>query len=114
MARRLWNIITVPAFVLMAIFGIWMLILNPSLLQMSWFHVKILFLIGLGIYHFWCWKKVLETKSLNNKELETANHKTKTSQRNCNFHFVFSSFHGNYKTLEYWWQLIVGFFVIVF
>jgi putative membrane protein len=45
MARRLWNIITVPAFVLMAIFGIWMFILNPSL-QMSWFHVKILFLIG--------------------------------------------------------------------
>jgi hypothetical protein len=67
MARRLWNIITVPAAVLMAIFGIWMLILNPSLLQMSWFHLKILFLIGLGIYHFWCWKNVLKPKPLTTK-----------------------------------------------
>jgi putative membrane protein len=115
MARRLWNIITVPAAVLMAIFGIWMLILNPSLLQMSWFHLKILFLIGLGIYHFWCWKNVLKLKSLNNKELETPNIKLRQANEIATFILFLVVFTVIMKTLtiEYWWQLIVGFFVIV-
>jgi putative membrane protein len=34
MARRLWNIITVPAFVLMTIFGTILILINPTLLQM--------------------------------------------------------------------------------
>ena len=53
MARRLWNIITVPAFVLMTIFGTILILMNPTLLQMSWFQLKIAFLIVLFIYHYW-------------------------------------------------------------
>ena len=64
MARRLWNIITVPAFVLMTIFGTILILMNPTLLQMSWFQLKIAFLIGLFIYHYWSWKKVLEIKQI--------------------------------------------------
>jgi putative membrane protein len=89
MARRLWNIITVPAFVLMTVFGIWMLYLRSDLLiindSLPWFYVKIIFLIGLFIYHYWCWKKVLEIKNLNGKELPTANLKLRQSNEIATF-----------------------------
>lgn len=115
MARRLWNIITVPAAVLMTIFGIWMIILNPSLLQMSWFQLKILFLIGLGAYHYWSWKKVLEIKALQNKELTTPNLKLRQANEIATFILFLVVFTVIMKalTIEYWWQLIVGFLVIV-
>ena len=123
MARRLWNIITVPAVVLMAIFGIWMLFYYypefPLLTitnSLPWFYVKIIFLIGLFIYHYWCWKKVLEIKNLNGKELPTANLKLRQSNEIATFLLFLVVFVAILKSLalEYWWQLIVGFFVIVF
>ncbi len=116
MARRLWNIITVPAAVLMAVFGIWMIILNPTLLEMSWFQLKLFFLIGLGVYHYWSWKKILEIKSLNTKELQTPNLKLRQANEIATFILFLVVFTVIMKalTIEYWWQLIVGFFVIVF
>lgn len=123
MARRLWNIITVPAFVLMAFFGIWMLLFYypefPLLMitnSLPWFYVKSIFLIGLFIYHYWCWKKVLEIKNLNGKELPTANLKLRQSNEIATFLLFLVVFVAILKTaaLDYWWQLIAGFFVIVF
>ena len=123
MARRLWNIITVPAFVLMTVFGIWMLFyyfpefpLLKITKPLPWFYVKIIFLIGLFIYHYWCWKKVLEIKNLNGKELPTANLKLRQSNEIATFLLFLVVFVAILKSraLEYWWQLIVGFFVIVF
>lgn len=63
MTQRLWNIITVPAAVLATAFGIWMLILNPPLLQMPWMHVKLFFVILLWLYHFKCQTFVKQIKS---------------------------------------------------
>ena len=124
MARRLWNIITVPAFVLMTIFGVWMVFYyypNFPLLKITkplpWFYLKIIFLIGLFIYHYWCWKKVLEIKDLNGKELPTANLKLRQSNEIATFLLFLIVFVAILKyplALKYWWQLIVGFFVIVF
>lgn len=54
MINRLWSIITFPAAILATIFGISMLIENPSLLQMPWMHVKLLFVLLLWVYHFRC------------------------------------------------------------
>lgn len=54
MVNRLWNIITFPSALLATIFGTWMLILNPSLLQMPWMHVKLAFVVLLWIYHLKC------------------------------------------------------------
>src|SRR5574343_962785 len=68
MARRLWNIITIPAGILMFLFGVIMILMNPTLLQMNWFQLKLFFLLGLGAYHYWSWKKVLEIKTLQNGE----------------------------------------------
>jgi putative membrane protein len=52
MAERLWRIITWPAFILTFIFGVWMLWLNPGVLQQPWMHVKLAFLFLLIAYHF--------------------------------------------------------------
>ena len=124
MARRLWNIITVPAFVLMTIFGVWMVFYyypNFPLLKITkplpWFYLKIIFLIGLFIYHYWCWKKVLEIKNLNGKELPTANLKLRQANEIATFLLFLIVFVAILKyplALKYWWQLITGFFVIVF
>lgn len=54
MTRRLWYIITWPSAILTAIFAIWLLILNPSLLQFGWMHVKLVFVILLYAYHIKC------------------------------------------------------------
>ncbi len=54
MQRRLWWIITMPAMLLTLVFGIWMLVLNPSLLKLGWMHLKLGFILLLLIYHFSC------------------------------------------------------------
>lgn len=62
MIKRLWNIITVPAGILMTIFGLMMLYLNTSTLVQSWFHIKLFFLVVLGVFHFWSWKSIQSIK----------------------------------------------------
>lgn len=115
MMRRLWNIIIVPAFVIMTVCGITMLILNPSLLKMPWFHLKLTFLIGLFLYHFWSWKKVLQIKYLASKDLEIPNLKLRQFNEIATFLLfliVITAILKN-NVLDYWWQLILGFIVLV-
>ena len=47
MENRLFAIMTIGA-VLTAVFGVWMLMIIPGLLQTGWFHVKLLLLLGLA------------------------------------------------------------------
>ncbi len=54
MTYRLWYIITWPSSVLATIFAVWLLILNPAWLQMSWMHVKLGFVFALYLYQFKC------------------------------------------------------------
>lgn len=57
MEERLWNIITVPAFIIMLITGTYLLYLgNWSFLSQGWMHIKLTFIFLLSVYHFWCWK----------------------------------------------------------
>ena len=83
---------------------------------MSWFQLKLLFLLGLGAYHYWSWKKVLEIKALQNEELNTANLKLRQANEIATFILFLVVFTVILKsaTIENWWQLILGFFVIVF
>ncbi len=115
MARRLWNIITVPAGVIMLMSGITMIILNPFLLQMPWFHLKLTFLLGLAAYHFWCWKKVLQIKKLSGADLPIPNIKLRQANEIATFILFLVVFTVILKSLviENWWQLIVGFIVLV-
>ncbi|MDG1157885.1 MAG: CopD family protein [Flavobacteriales bacterium] len=50
MERRLMNAITLPSAILTLIFGTWMLVLNPSLLQQGYIHVKLSFVVLLYVY----------------------------------------------------------------
>lgn len=54
MERKLWYIITWPAMILTVIFGLSMLIELPSYLKMPWMHIKLLFVVLLIVYHFYC------------------------------------------------------------
>lgn len=116
MARRLWNIITVPAGVIMLLSGVTLIILNSGLMKMPWFHLKLTFLLGLGIYHYWCWKKVLQMKNLNGNILPVKNIKLRQANEIATFILFLVVFTVILKSMviEYWWQLITGFFVLVF
>ncbi|PPK92971.1 MULTISPECIES: CopD family protein [Nonlabens] len=51
MTSRLWFIITWPSAVLTVFFAVWLLILRPGLLEYSWMHIKLGFVLLLFIYH---------------------------------------------------------------
>lgn len=113
MLRRLWNIILAPAGVLMVFFGILLIIFNIPLLKTSWFHLKLTALVGLGIYHFWAWKKVLHIKKLNGRDLNTLNIKLRQSNEVATFILFFVVFTVilKFQVIAYWWQLLLGFFL---
>lgn len=115
MARRLWNIITVPAGVIMLISGITLIILNFGLMRTPWFHLKLTFLVGLAFYHFWCWKKVLQMEKLNGALLPIKNIKLRQANEIATFILFLVVFTVilKYSVIEYWWQLITGFIVLV-
>lgn len=118
MAKRLWNIITVPAGVLMLFTGFCILIfINPALMQQGWFHLKLFFLLGIVGYHFWCWRKVLEINriSKNNGSLLIPNIKLRQANEIATFLLFLVVFTVILKGLVflYWWQLLSGFIVLV-
>ncbi|KKX48183.1 CopD family protein [Sphingobacterium sp. IITKGP-BTPF85] len=52
MENRLWWVITTPAMYITVFSALVMLYFNPSLLQMGWMHVKLLFVAAMIAYHF--------------------------------------------------------------
>lgn len=54
MTKRLWFIITWPSAVLASSFAFWLLILNPTWLEMDWMHIKLGFVFFLYLYHGKC------------------------------------------------------------
>ena len=115
MARRLWNIITVPAGVIMLISGLIMIYLNFGLMKTPWFHLKLTFLLGLAAYHYWCWKKVIQIKNLQGNVLPIENIKLRQANEIATFILFLVVFTVILKSMviAFWWQLIVGFIVLV-
>lgn len=63
MEKKLWWIITTPAMVLTLIFGIWMLLINPTYYFLApWMHLKLGFVGLLLVYHFVCQKIMNDLK----------------------------------------------------
>jgi putative membrane protein len=58
MEKKLWWIIATPSMYLVLAAGITMVIINKPLLQKPWLHIKLLFVVGLIIYHFICQHKM--------------------------------------------------------
>ena len=115
MARRLWNIITIPAGVIMLVSGITLIVLNFGLMKTPWFHLKLTFLLGLAAYHYWCWKKILQIKNLNGNVLPIENIKLRQANEIATFILFSVVFTVILKSMviAFWWQLIVGFIVLV-
>ncbi|MGM5631221.1 CopD family protein [Apibacter raozihei] len=67
MISRLWDIITVPAGIIMLVTGAFMMIntkgdISFYILRQPWFHVKLVFVAALGFYHYWSWKSIRDIK----------------------------------------------------
>lgn len=62
MEKRLFGIMTIGA-IMTAIFGALLLYLHPALLSQTWFQIKIVFLLGMLVYHWHCrrWIYALES-----------------------------------------------------
>ncbi len=56
MSKRLWTIITWPSAVLTLLFGTWMVVELPAMLDLPFMRVKLGFVLILYIYHFICHK----------------------------------------------------------
>ena len=57
MEERLWNIITVPALILMVLSGIYMFYaMQWVYFTQGWMHVKLLFIVLLFVYHYYSWR----------------------------------------------------------
>ena len=52
MERKLWWIITTPSMYITVVAGLIMFYLSPELLKQPWMHVKLVFVMGLLVYHF--------------------------------------------------------------
>lgn len=52
MESRLWWVITTPAMVLTIVSALFMLFYNPTLLEMGWMQLKLVFVLGMVGYHF--------------------------------------------------------------
>lgn len=52
MENRLWWVITTPAMVITILSALFMLYYNPSLLNMGWMQLKLLFVAAMVAYHF--------------------------------------------------------------
>jgi putative membrane protein len=63
MESKLWWIITIPSVVIVIAAGITMLILFPDWLKQPWLHVKLAFVVGLGIYQHICQTKMKEMRN---------------------------------------------------
>lgn len=115
MAKRLWNIIIIPAGLIMLIAGLSMIFLNLGLMKAGWFHLKLTLLLGLLAYHIWCWKKVNVMQKLQGQTFPIPNIKLRQFNEIATFILFAVVFTVILKSMiiEYWWQLLLGFFVVV-
>jgi len=63
MESKLWWIITIPSVCLVVASAVTMLILVPGWLQQPWLHVKLCFVVGLGVYQHICQNKMKEMRN---------------------------------------------------
>lgn len=62
MEKKLWNVITAPALVILIVMGINMLMKNQALLQVPWMKSKLGMVSLLLVYHFWCWRTLKQVQ----------------------------------------------------
>ena len=87
MEERLWNIITVPALILMVLSGIYMFYaMQWVYFTQGWMHVKLLFIAFLLWYHYYSWR-IMKRLQAGQTTLTSVN-----AQRGSNHYSFCSSF----------------------
>jgi putative membrane protein len=71
MESKLWWIITTPSMYLTVFAGLTMLYLSPALIHAPWMQIKLIFVLGLLIYHFICQRILFRLKSERSKWTST-------------------------------------------
>lgn len=66
MERRLFVMMTIGA-TLTLFFGVTLLVLNPGLFSMGWFHAKLFLLLILFTYHYACYRLMITFREDQNK-----------------------------------------------
>lgn len=61
MQWRVFKIIATPAMVITWICGLSMLAINPAIFQQSWIYAKLILLVLMVVYHFYC-KKIIQNQ----------------------------------------------------
>ncbi len=55
MERKLYYGIMYPGAILTTLFGMWILLLHPAIyMKMGWLHVKLILVLMLWLFHFYC------------------------------------------------------------
>lgn len=65
MERRLFIMMTLGA-TLTLLFGVAIIVLNPGLLSMGWFHAKLFFVLLLFLYHYACYRVMINFRNDQN------------------------------------------------
>jgi putative membrane protein len=67
MERKLYRGIMTPSMLATLIFGIWLLVLNPTWMQMGWMHAKLSLVLLLIGYHYMCARMLREFAAGQNR-----------------------------------------------
>jgi putative membrane protein len=74
MQWRVYKIISTPAMVITWIFGLLMLAINPAILDQSWIKIKLVLLVLLVIYHFYC-RSIIVKQEKNEDKASSFNYR---------------------------------------
>ena len=66
MEKRLFSMMTIGA-ILTAVFGVSMIVVTPAYMEFGWLHAKLTLVIGLLIYHFWCYRLLIAFREDRNR-----------------------------------------------
>lgn len=109
MEERLWNIITVPALVIVLISGIYLLwAFQWIFLTQGWMHIKLLGIVLLLAYHYWSWRTL---KELQRGETRYSSVKLRMANEVATlllFAIVFAVVLKD-LFLQYWWATLLSF-----
>lgn len=109
MESKLWWIITTPAMVLTALFGVCMLLYpgHGYLIHQPWMHVKLGFVALLLVYHFVC-QKIM--KDMRNGQFNWKSQSLRLWNEVATLALVAIVFIVITKGAMVWWKGTVGFF----
>ena len=109
MEERLWNIITVPALVIVLVSGIYLLwAFQWMFLTQGWMHIKLLGIVLLLAYHYWSWRTLNE---LQRGETRYSSVKLRMANEAATlllFAIVFAVVLKD-LFLQYWWATLLSF-----